>query len=146
MNMCGPQLMSRNNACHSMWVTNSSSSKITGCADFQNGSAFDCLFVHDVVASDIQDIEIDGELRPHEVMVKVVATGLCHTDLAVRARHLPVPLPAVLGHEGAGIVESTGSGVTKAMVRDRVVMAPSSCGKCSYCLSGHPSYGIYPAH
>nr|WP_275428600.1 alcohol dehydrogenase catalytic domain-containing protein [Stenotrophomonas maltophilia] len=46
-----------------------------------------------------------------EVLVKVVATGLCHTDLIVRDQYYPVPLPAVLGHEGAGIVEAVGPNV-----------------------------------
>ncbi|GLU57123.1 aryl-alcohol dehydrogenase [Dyadobacter frigoris] len=88
----------------------------------------------------IKDLELDTELRSTEVLVKVVATGLCHTDLAVRDQHLPVPLPAVLGHEGAGIVEKIGSSVTKVKPGDHVVLAPSSCGKCDYCLSGHPAY------
>ena len=88
----------------------------------------------------IQDIELNTDLRSNEVLVKVVATGLCHTDLAVRDQHLPVPLPAILGHEGAGIVESIGTHVTKVAIGDHVVLAPSSCGKCSYCQSGHPAY------
>jgi len=89
---------------------------------------------------EIQEIELDTELRANEVLVKIVATGLCHTDLAVRDQHLPVPLPAILGHEGAGTVEKIGSNVTKVERGDHVVLAPSSCGKCSYCLSGHPSH------
>ena len=89
---------------------------------------------------EIKELELDTELRLNEVLVKVVATGLCHTDLAVRDQHLPVPLPAVLGHEGAGIVEKIGSSVTKVKPGDHVVLAPSSCGKCDYCLSGHPAY------
>jgi aryl-alcohol dehydrogenase len=91
---------------------------------------------------DIQELKLDTELRSNEVLVKVIATGLCHTDLAVRDQHLPITLPAVLGHEGAGIVERTGSNVTKVKAGDHVVIAPSSCGKCNYCLSGHPSYCI----
>jgi len=89
---------------------------------------------------ELMDVELDTELRPNEVLVKIVATGLCHTDLSVRDQHLPVPLPAILGHEGAGIVEKTGSNVSKVIAGDHVVLAPSNCGKCSYCLSGHPSY------
>lgn len=94
----------------------------------------------------VQDIVLVDELRPNEILVKVIATGLCHTDLAVRDQHIPVQLPAILGHEGAGIVERIGSGVTKVQPGDRVVLAPSSCGKCSFCLSGHPSYCVllYP--
>jgi aryl-alcohol dehydrogenase len=88
----------------------------------------------------ISDVTLDNELQPNEVLVKIVATGLCHTDLAVRDQHLPFKLPAVLGHEGAGIVERTGTNVTKVKAGDPVIIAPSSCGKCTYCLSGHPSY------
>jgi aryl-alcohol dehydrogenase len=90
----------------------------------------------------IENIEVDGVLQPNEVMVKVVATGLCHTDLSVRDQHIPARFPVILGHEGAGFVTSTGSNVTKVKIGDRVVLAPSSCGKCEYCLSGHPSYCI----
>lgn len=90
----------------------------------------------------VQDIEIDHELQPNEVMVKILATGLCHTDLAVRDQHIPVSFPVVLGHEGAGTVFKTGTNVTSVKVGDRVVLAPSSCGKCSFCLSGHPSYCV----
>src|SRR3954453_4845226 len=87
----------------------------------------------------VEEIKIDDELHSHEVLVKVVATGLCHTDIAVRDQQLPATLPAVLGHEGSGLVIRTGSGVTKVKAGDHVVIAPSRCGKCNYCLSGHPS-------
>lgn len=90
----------------------------------------------------LQKIVIDDELRPHEILVKVVATGLCHTDIAVRDQQIPSMLPSILGHEGAGIVVKTGVGVTKVQQGDHVVMAPSSCGKCNYCVSGHPSYCV----
>lgn len=89
---------------------------------------------------DVREVTLDHELRSNEVLVKVSATGICHTDLAVRDQHLPFKLPAVLGHEGSGIVEQIGANVTKVQPGDPVVIAPSSCGRCSYCLSGHPSY------
>lgn len=88
----------------------------------------------------VQEVELDSQLRPSEVLVKVLATGLCHTDLAVRDQHIPVSLPAVLGHEGAGVVAQVGSAVTRVAVGDHVVLAPASCGKCDFCRSGHPSY------
>jgi aryl-alcohol dehydrogenase len=90
----------------------------------------------------VEEINMDDELRTNEVLVRVLATGLCHTDIAVRDLQLPAALPAILGHEGAGVVIRTGSNVTKIKPGDHVVIAPSSCGKCSYCLSGHPSYCI----
>ena len=75
-----------------------------------------------------------------EVLVRIVATGMCHTDLAVRDQHLPLPLPAVLGHEGAGIVEKVGPGVTKVKPGDHVILSYGSCGQCANCLAGRPAY------
>jgi aryl-alcohol dehydrogenase len=77
--------------------------------------------------------------RAGEILVRIVATGMCHTDAAVRGGDLPVALPAVLGHEGAGVVEATGAGVTKVAAGDHVVVTVDSCGLCSSCLSGRPS-------
>lgn len=89
---------------------------------------------------ELTTIQLDTQLRPEEILVKIVATGLCHTDLAVRDQQLPFEIPAILGHEGAGIVEEVGISVTKVKKGDHVILAPASCGKCSYCKSGHPSY------
>jgi len=75
-----------------------------------------------------------------EVLVRIVATGVCHTDVSVRDQHLPVPLPAVLGHEGAGIVEKVGPAVTGLAPGDPVVLCIASCGACPNCLRGMPSY------
>lgn len=80
----------------------------------------------------IQNVEID-EPRPDEVQVRLVATGVCHTDAIVRDQWYPTPLPAVLGHEGAGIVEKVGSAVTGITPGDRVVLSFASCGACAGC-------------
>ncbi|MET7453609.1 NAD(P)-dependent alcohol dehydrogenase [Streptomyces sp. NPDC005574] len=87
----------------------------------------------------IENVEID-EPRPDEVQVRLVATGICHTDAIVRDQWYPTPLPAVLGHEGAGIVEKVGSSVTGIAPGDRVVLSFASCGACDSCNSGHPAY------
>ncbi|MFD9720167.1 NAD(P)-dependent alcohol dehydrogenase [Streptomyces sp. NPDC059076] len=87
-----------------------------------------------------EDLELDVRLRPDEVLVKVVAAGVCQTDVHVRDQALPVPLPAVLGHEGAGIVERVGDAVTTVAPGDHVVMSYQSCGHCRPCLSGNPAY------
>jgi aryl-alcohol dehydrogenase len=81
-----------------------------------------------------------GELRPDEVLVEVAAAGICHTDLICRDQWYPVPLPAVLGHEGAGVVQSVGSAVAKVGPGDRVGMTFDSCGRCPTCQTGRPSY------
>jgi aryl-alcohol dehydrogenase len=79
-----------------------------------------------------------GELQAGEVLVRVAACGICHTDLIIRDQWYPVPLPAVLGHEGAGVVEAVAAGVTKVGVGDHVAMSYGSCGSCVKCQGGEP--------
>ena len=78
--------------------------------------------------------------RPDEVRVRLVATGICHTDLVVAAGHTRAPLPVVLGHEGAGVVESVGSAVTTHRPGDHVVLSFAHCGHCPACHDHAPSY------
>lgn len=80
------------------------------------------------------------EIRPNEARVRLVATGVCHTDAVVRDGIYPTPLPAVLGHEGAGVVEQVGSGVTTVKVGDHVIMSAAYCTHCIQCRSGHVAY------
>jgi aryl-alcohol dehydrogenase len=87
----------------------------------------------------LQPLEI-GELRPDEVLVRIAAAGVCHTDIVVRDQWYPVPLPAVLGHEGAGTVEQVGADVGRLVPGDRVSLSFNSCGDCRSCLTGRPSY------
>lgn len=87
----------------------------------------------------IEDVTLDA-LRPDELRIRMIACGVCHTDMAVRDKQLPVPLPVVLGHEGAGIVEEVGSAVTSAEPGDRVVMSFNSCGDCPSCDAELPTY------
>ena len=86
---------------------------------------------------EIIDIE---EPRDNEILVKVVATGVCHTDIVVRDGMLPTQLPVVLGHEGAGVVEKVGRAVSKVKPGDRVVMTFNSCSHCPTCRDQHASY------
>ncbi|HXR14492.1 MAG TPA: NAD(P)-dependent alcohol dehydrogenase, partial [Solirubrobacteraceae bacterium] len=88
---------------------------------------------------ELEELEL-GELRDDEVLVNVSASGICHTDLICRDQWLPVPLPAVLGHEGAGVVRAIGSSVTKVAVGERVGMTFDSCGSCVCCRRGKPTY------
>lgn len=78
--------------------------------------------------------------RANEVQVKITATGVCHTDIAVKEQAFPLPLPMVLGHEGAGIVEAVGDGVTHVKPGDHVVLCGDSCGHCASCHRGMPFY------
>ncbi len=77
---------------------------------------------------------------PGEVLVRVAGVGLCHTDLVARDQFIPIPLPAVLGHEGAGVVEGVGQGVAGLAPGDTVVMSFASCGHCRRCASHLPGY------
>lgn len=83
----------------------------------------------------ITDITIDDP-KAGEVLVRIVGTGICHTDILAQTQAYPVPLPAVLGHEGSGVVEKVGMGVTHIQPGDHVVLTYSSCGICESCLSG----------
>lgn len=75
-----------------------------------------------------------------EILVRIVGVGLCHTDLIARDQKVPYPLPAVLGHEGSGIVERIGPQVTKVAPGDHVVLTFASCGQCPSCRDGRPAY------
>lgn len=87
----------------------------------------------------IEDVTL-GNPAHNEVLVEVAATGLCHTDLHFMRGHLPVNMPAVLGHETAGIVRAVGKGVSYLKPGDHVIGCLSAfCGGCEHCLSGRPS-------
>lgn len=75
---------------------------------------------------------------PGEVLVQIAGTGLCHTDLLGRSGL--VGLPVILGHEGSGIIEAVGSGVTGLAAGDHVVLSFDSCGTCANCRAAHPAY------
>jgi len=87
----------------------------------------------------IETLELD-EPRPNEARVRLVAVGVCHTDAIVRDGIYPMPLPAVLGHEGAGVVEQVGLGVTTVKPGDHVVMSAAYCTHCVQCRSGQVAY------
>jgi aryl-alcohol dehydrogenase len=87
----------------------------------------------------LEDVELDAP-RANEVLVRIVGAGICHTDLIARDQYYPVPLPAVFGHEGCGVVEHVGTGVTKVQPGDHVVLTYLSCGVCANCQRGRPPY------
>lgn len=95
-------------------------------------------WVHREVAAPprLETLGLD-EPRPDEVLVRLEACGVCHTDLFAPQRFA---LPAVFGHEGAGVVERTGAAVRKLKPGDRVVLTFGSCGGCRNCLAGAPAY------
>ncbi len=86
------------------------------------------------------------EPRPDEVLVRIVATGMCHTDMVARDQLYTVPIPVVLGHEGAGVVERIGERVKKVAPGDHVVLTYMWCGHCTPCLNGDLTYcaNFYP--
>jgi S-(hydroxymethyl)glutathione dehydrogenase/alcohol dehydrogenase len=87
----------------------------------------------------IEDIEI-SKPGPHEVLVRTVAAGVCHSDLHFQTGAYMYPMPAVLGHESAGVVEQVGSEVRYVVPGDHVITCLSVfCGHCEFCLSGRPA-------
>ncbi len=87
----------------------------------------------------IEQVELDDP-RDREVLVKMVATGVCHSDIHCIKGDLMTPPPVVLGHEGAGIVEKVGSSVTTVQPGDKVILTVAPyCGKCPACTMGVPT-------
>jgi S-(hydroxymethyl)glutathione dehydrogenase/alcohol dehydrogenase len=92
----------------------------------------------------IEDVQI-GKPGPHEVLIRTVAAGVCHSDLHFVEGSYPYPLPAVLGHESAGVVEQVGSEVRTVKPGDHVITCLSAfCGHCNHCLTGHMSLCVSP--
>ena len=96
-----------------------------------------------VVVNELNDFGVTSvDLDPPkvgEVLVKMKATGICHSDLSVANGTIPSPLPVVLGHEGAGIVEQVGEGVTNVAPGDHVAISfIPSCGECFHCIRSEP--------
>ncbi len=87
----------------------------------------------------IREVELD-EPRDDEILVRIHAVGVCHTDILVMQGALGNEIPLVLGHEGAGVVERVGPSVSHFKPGDRVALSYGSCGNCSNCHSGHPAY------
>lgn len=87
----------------------------------------------------LDDIHLDSP-RNDEILVRILATGICHTDLGMMGENSFVPLPIVLGHEGAGLVEQVGAEVTGLQPGDPVLLSIDHCGRCAACDSGSPAY------
>jgi S-(hydroxymethyl)glutathione dehydrogenase/alcohol dehydrogenase len=86
----------------------------------------------------LDDVDHDAPL-PGEVLVRTAAAGVCHTDLTALEGAMRFPMPMVMGHEGAGVVEAVGVGVTSVRRGDRVVTTLSDfCGQCRFCIAGRP--------
>ncbi len=87
----------------------------------------------------IEDVELDDP-RPGEVVVRVLASGICQTDLHGRDAYYAIKPPAVYGHEGVGVIERAGAGVTRVREGDRVIMFAPSCGSCVNCTARRAAY------
>jgi aryl-alcohol dehydrogenase len=88
----------------------------------------------------IERVRLDRRLGAHDILVEIAGSGMCHSDLAVRESAGRSPVPAVLGHEGSGVVVATGTEVSRLEAGDHVVLSFDSCGDCPSCLGGTPSY------
>src|SRR3978361_1753654 len=92
----------------------------------------------------IEDVQINKP-GPHEVLIRTVAAGVCHSDLHFIEGSYPAQVPVVLGHESAGIVEQVGSEVRTVKPGDHVITCLSAyCGHCEFCLTGHMSLCVSP--
>lgn len=87
----------------------------------------------------IENVTLE-EPRDEEILVRTAGSGVCHTDLVARDQYMPAPLPAVLGHEGSGVVEKVGSRVKKVVPGDHVVLSFVTCGTCPACVCGVPGH------
>jgi aryl-alcohol dehydrogenase len=95
---------------------------------------------------EIETLRLDDP-RPDEVLVRIVAAGLCHTDISIAQGLFPPLPPIVLGHEGAGVIEKVGADVRDLTVGDHVVLSFDSCGDCPACRDDHPVFcAAYTEH
>ncbi|HEX4250441.1 MAG TPA: NDMA-dependent alcohol dehydrogenase [Pseudonocardia sp.] len=91
----------------------------------------------------IEEVELDAP-KTHEVLVKLTASGLCHSDDHVRTGDMPVPTPVIGGHEGAGVIEEVGPGVEHLAPGDHVVLSfIPACGRCRWCSIGRQNLCDY---
>ena len=92
----------------------------------------------------IEQVQINKP-GPHEVLIRTAAAGLCHSDLHFMQGSYPHPMPAVLGHESAGVVEAVGSEVRTVKPGDHVITCLSAfCGHCDHCVTGHMARCVSP--
>lgn len=98
-----------------------------------------CVLYKQATPMRMEEVDII-EPRALEIRVKIKSAGICHTDIAHRDNewNMPLGMPMILGHEGAGIVESVGPGVTKCKPGDKVILSNPSCGACEMCAKGEP--------
>jgi aryl-alcohol dehydrogenase len=87
----------------------------------------------------IEEIEL-ADPKPDELLIRIVSAGICGTDIHRASRASSVPLPIILGHEGSGVVEAIGAGVTGVELGDLVVLTFAACQSCVRCKNGHPAY------
>ena len=86
----------------------------------------------------IETVQLD-EPSDGEVLVRIAAAGVCYSDYHFMKGEWSIPVPAVLGHEGAGVVEKVGSGVSRLKVGDHVILNfRANCGHCDHCVVGRP--------
>jgi S-(hydroxymethyl)glutathione dehydrogenase/alcohol dehydrogenase len=99
---------------------------------------FQAAVLHKIGSPVVVEAVEAGPLGPTDVLVRNAASGLCHTDLEVIQGAQRYPMPILLGHEGAGVVEAVGAAVTQVRVGDHVICAHNTnCGHCFYCDNGH---------
>src|SRR5205823_1777623 len=117
----------------------------SSCRSAQGGTMKAAVLNQQPGELEIEELRVDDP-APGEVLVRTVGAGLCHSDLHFMEGLFRLKVPAVLGHESAGVVEAVGEGVTYVQPGDRVVCCLSIfCGACRQCLSGYPNRCTNPA-
>ncbi|OAP55976.1 hypothetical protein AYL99_10128 [Fonsecaea erecta] len=94
---------------------------------------------------EVKEVQLK-DMRPDEIVVRMIATGVCHTDVATSIGHRGPGLPAILGHEGSGVVEEVGTEVKHVAVGDHVVLSFNYCGNCTTCRRNNPAYCLNGRH
>jgi aryl-alcohol dehydrogenase len=114
-----------------------SSSGLTQDVAMSNTTAVGAVTASQGAPFEIRDL-IAEDPRDDEIVVRIVASGICHTDVSAQNQVIPFPLPALLGHEGAGVVERVGRSVQTLKEGDHVVVSFNFCGDCAQCITGRP--------
>jgi aryl-alcohol dehydrogenase len=120
-----------------VWPTTSSSATVLEGDHMSTTTAIGAVTASQGAPFEVRNLTVDDP-RDDEIIVRIVASGICHTDVSAQNQVIPFPLPALLGHEGAGIVERVGRGVSTLKEGDHVVVSFNFCGECAQCITGRP--------
>lgn len=120
-------------------MTDTTAEAVSATADSSVRAARAAVLREEGQPLSVEDVQVT-ELADDEVLVRIVGVGICHTDISAASGMVPLPLPAVLGHEGAGVVEAVGAAVDTLVPGDHVVLSYAYCNECDTCRNKTPAY------